>query len=77
MIEKYKESSALAIMQRMIEKYSLKTGKSFEKCMNDFSKSETYKQLFDFDNGLWSDGPDYLLFWYEEELKLKNARQRK
>ena len=72
MMEKYKESSALAIMQRMVEKYSAKTGKSFEESMSEFSTSETYKQLFDFDNGLWSDGADYLLYWYEDGLRGKS-----
>ena len=66
-----KEISALSAMQIMLEEYSSKNGISFEEAINKFSNSKTYEVLFDFETELWKEGPDYLLEWFERELRGK------
>ena len=66
---KLAESAALAVLQRALEKYSEKQGISYEDALSEFSHSKTYKELFDFDSLLWTQGPDYLVAVYEEEQK--------
>ena len=61
------ESAALATLQRALEKYSEAQGVSYEEALSTFSHSKTYKELFDFDSLLWTQGPDYLLSLYEAE----------
>ena len=67
--EKLKEASALASMQKMIEKYAANNSLCFDEVMKKYVASESYSALFDFSTGLWREGPDYLLEWYESELK--------
>ena len=64
---KQKESAALATLQRAIEKYSEEHGISYEEALSAFSYSNTYKELFDYDSLLWTQGPDYLISIYEAE----------
>ena len=66
---KQKESAALATLQRALEKYSEKQSVSYEAALSAFSRSKTYKELFDYDSLLWTQGPDYLISVYEEELQ--------
>ena len=66
--ESIKESSALASMQRMLEKYAEKKKISFDEAMKQYGESESYAALFDYDTELWKEGPDYLLEWFEEEI---------
>ena len=71
--ESIKESSALASMQRMLEKYAEKKKISFDEAMKQYGESESYVALFDYDTELWKEGPDYLLEWFEEEIsKISN-----
>lgn len=69
--DKTKEASALASMQRMLEKYAAKYGTFFDEAMEKYASSESYSALFDYDTGLWREGPDYLLAWFEQELEQK------
>lgn len=39
----------------------------FSKLVSDFMDSKTYKLLYDFETGMWSEGPDYILEWYLDE----------
>lgn len=64
---KQMESSALATLQRALEKHSEKQGISYEDALAEFSHSKTYKELFDYDSLLWTQGPDYLIAVYEAE----------
>jgi len=66
---KQKESAALATLQRALEKVSEKQNLSYEEVLSTFSRSKTYKELFDYDTLLWTQGPDYLLAVYEAEVK--------
>lgn len=65
---KEKEHCALLIMHRMLEKYILKHNVSFEDAFFQFTNSYVYSELFDFDTGVWSEGPDYLMDLFEEAL---------
>jgi len=67
--DKAKEASALASMQRMLEKYSEKHNITFEEAMERYAASESYSALFNYEIALWAEGPDYLLEWFEQELK--------
>jgi len=41
----------------------------FSKLVSDFMGSKTYELLYDFDTGMWAEGPDYIFEWYLEEKK--------
>lgn len=66
--EKQMESCAISTMRRMIEKYSNKTGITFEDAFFQFTQSYVYTALFDYETGIWLEGPDYLMDLYEESL---------
>ena len=68
---KTKEAIALASMQRMLEKYAAKHSVLFDEAMEKYASSESYSALFDYNTGLWREGPDYLLAWFEQELEHK------
>ena len=61
-----KEFCALTTMRTMLERYSLKKHISFEDALLAFSKSCAYDALFDFETGIWKEGPDYLETIFEE-----------
>lgn len=66
--ESQKESCAVSTMRRMIEKYSEKYGIPFEDVFFNFTKSYVYAALFDYETGIWMEGPDYLMDLFEESL---------
>lgn len=41
------------------------------KLISDFMVSETYDLLYDFDTGMWADGPDSILEDYLKEIQNK------
>lgn len=45
----------------------------FSKIVSDFMGSETYDLLYDFETGMWAEGPDYILEWYLKENENKNC----
>lgn len=61
-----KEFCALTTMRTMLEQYSLKKHISFEDALLAFSKTYAYDALFDFETGIWKEGPDYLASIFEE-----------
>lgn len=66
--EKQMESCAISTMRRMIEKYSEKNGLPFEDVFFKFTNSYVYTALFDYETGIWMEGPDYLMNLFEESL---------
>jgi hypothetical protein len=66
--ERQMESCAVSTMRRMIEKYSDKKGIPFEDAFFQFTQSYIYTALFDYQTGIWMEGPDYLMALYEESL---------
>jgi hypothetical protein len=71
--ERQKESCAISTMRRMIEKYSEKTKIPFEDAFFKFTESYVYDALFDYETGIWMEGPDYLMDLYEEALSKNSA----
>lgn len=63
-----KETCAVNTMRWMIETFSEKNNIPFEDAFFDFTKSPIYELLFDYESGVWREGPDYLMALYEEVL---------
>ncbi len=64
--EQQKETCAIMVMRTMLEEYADKYDVSFAEAMDRFANSPMYEALFDYDNRLWTEGPDYLLHFYEQ-----------
>lgn len=63
-----KELCAVQLMRTMLEKHAERAGVTFEEDFLRFSVSPAYDALFDYDTGIWRDGPDYLETLYEQSL---------
>ncbi len=63
--DQQKETCAILVMRSMLETYSEKYNIPFSEALERFANSPIYDGLFDFDTGLWAEGPDYLLSFYE------------
>ena len=63
-----KDATAITVMRCMLLAYAEEKGISFEHALQEFAQSRTYGALFDFDAGVWKEGPDYLRWLYDEEL---------
>ncbi len=70
---KRKNGCAIALMKRMLIKYSQKHNTTFEEAMMKFTDSPAYDALFDFDTEIWKEGPDYLMQLFEESSSQKSA----
>lgn len=55
-----KEACAIETMRCMLQRYAQDKNISFENSLVAFSNSSTYQVLFDFETGVWREGPDYL-----------------
>lgn len=66
-----KGSTAELILTDAIDDYSKATGKSIEEVRNDIIESGAYDALFNFETGLWKEGPDYFIEFY---LSLKKKK---
>ncbi|MCD8120458.1 MAG: hypothetical protein LUE29_13460 [Lachnospiraceae bacterium] len=66
--DRQKEHCAVNTMRRMLEKYSIEKQVEFEDAFLKFASSRTYAAIFDFETGIWKEGPDYFMDLYEEEL---------
>ena len=66
-----KGSTAELILTDAIDDYAKATGKSIEDVRSDIIESGAYDALFNFDTGLWKEGPDYFIEFYLA-LKGKN-----
>ncbi len=59
-----REYTALTTMRLMLDDYAKNAGISFDEAMRRFTMSDAYVALFDYETGLWKEGPDYLYsFW--------------
>ncbi len=62
--EAEREYAALTTMRLMLDAFSLEKGISFDDAMRLFTTSPAYIALFNYETGLWKEGPDYLRsFW--------------
>lgn len=59
--EKQKNAAAIMLMQRVLEIYSESHSISIDEALTWFSSTPVYNALFDFETGLWKEGPDYIL----------------
>ena len=66
--EQQKNATAIRVMRSMLTTYATEKQISFDELLLQFSKSNTYEVLFDFETGVWREGPYYLRALYEEEL---------
>lgn len=71
MSNELKTNTADLIMTAAIEDYALRTGNSFESIRDEIIESGAYDALYDFDTGLWTQGPDYFIDFF---LKLKKSK---
>lgn len=65
--ESQKNAVAIMLMQRVVEKYSEKESISIDEAITRFASTLVYEALFDFDTGLWKEGPDYILALVKKE----------
>ena len=66
--EERKNACAIQIMRTMLAKFSDNRGISFDEALLQFTQSDVYETLFDFDTEVWKEGPDYLMMLFKEEL---------
>lgn len=67
--DEQKEFSAITVMRCMLTAYAEDNKISFEQALLDFSKSRSYQMLFDYETEVWKEGPEYLRYLYESEIK--------
>ncbi|MCD8154306.1 MAG: hypothetical protein LUF78_06440 [Clostridiales bacterium] len=73
--DRQKEHCAVNTMRRMLEKYANKKHVDFEDVFLEFASSRTYAAIFDFETGIWKEGPDYFMDLYEEELAEQSEKE--
>lgn len=56
------------ILTNAIEDYAIKTNQSISDVRDEVIESGAYDALYDFDTGLWTQGPDYFIDFF---LKMK------
>ena len=66
--EDRKNSCAIKVMRTMLLKLSESSQRNFEELLLEFSKSPIYEALFDFETEIWKEGPDYLLYIYQQSM---------
>ena len=66
--EERKNACAIQIMRTMLAKFSDNRGISFDEALLQFTQSDVYETLFDFETEVWKEGPDYLMMLFKEEL---------
>ena len=73
--DELKEWCATSTMRDMLFVLAEKKDIPYEDALIEFSDSPIYDLLFDYESGMWKEGPDYLLATYEDYLKnLKNVK---
>lgn len=70
--DKRKNGCAVALMRRMLIKYSQNKGIPFDDALLQFTSSPTYDDLFDYETEIWKEGPDYLMQLFEETLQMSS-----
>lgn len=67
--DKRRNSVAVSIMRRMLIKYAQQYSIPFDEALLRFTASPAYDTLFDYETGIWREGPDYLMQLFEESLR--------
>lgn len=61
------------ILTNAIEDYAIKTNQSISDVRDEVIESGAYDALYDFDTGLWTQGPDYFIDFF---LKIKERGEK-
>ena len=64
-----KEACAIETMHYMLRFYAQDNNLPFEDALLQFASTTTYNVLFDFETGVWREGPDYLRALFEQAIK--------
>jgi len=72
MSNEIKVGTADLILTAAIADYSLKTNQPVSNVRDEMIESGAYDALYDFDTGLWTQGPDYFIDFF---LKMKQKQQ--
>lgn len=72
--EKEKEECALLVMRMAIEEYAKKHSVPYHEALAKFVHTYVYDALFNYDTGLWEQGPDYILGWFDEAVEKEQAK---
>lgn len=59
------------VLTSAIDDYAKRTGKSVSEVRNDFIESGAYDALYDEKTGLWTQGPDYFIDYFERLIGKK------
>ena len=54
------------ILTSAIDDYSKRTGKTISEIRNELIQSGTYDAIYDEETGLWTQGPDYFIDYFEK-----------
>lgn len=70
-----KIATAELILTNAIEDYAAKTNQSIADVRDDIIESGAYDALYDFDTGLWTQGPDYFIDFFLKKKSKENSRK--
>lgn len=60
-----REACAIITMRDAIASLAQRENISYEEAIIRFTSSRVYDALFDYDTGVWREGPDHLLYLYD------------
>ncbi len=69
--DEQKEACAVLLMRSMLTDYCTKNNIPFETAFFSLASSPAYKALFDYETGLWKEGPIYLREFWLATMKKK------
>ena len=64
---------AALVMDSMVKDIAETAGRKYGDVLKDFVQSRTYDCLFDFETGVWREGPAYLECLFHQELNREDA----
>lgn len=67
--DELKEWCASVTMRDMLFNLAKQENITYEEALLKFTASPIYSALYDFETGIWKEGPDYLLDLYERSSK--------
>lgn len=70
-----KVCTADMILTATIEDYAKKTNQYIASVRDQIIESGAYDALYDFDTGLWSQGPDYFASFFQEKINRKSRKK--
>ena len=65
---------AALVMDSMVKDIAETEGRKYAEVLKDFVQSCVYNCLFDFETGVWREGPAYLESLYRQELSSRGAK---